>query len=75
MVRLHYLVAQTPEHFDVRKDLLSASDCLLGRIGERRNVAIFHALFQLFELGRSWWTASSALESGNSTSCGSDASR
>ena len=31
---------------------MSASDRLLARIGERRNVAVLHALFQLFELGQ-----------------------
>ena len=34
------------------RSLLSASERLLGRIGERRNVAVFDALFQLFELGQ-----------------------
>ena len=51
-MRLHYLVAQALERIDVREDLLSASERLLCRVGQRWNVAIVHALFQLFELGQ-----------------------
>ena len=31
---------------------MSESERLLARIGERRNDPVFHALFQLFELGQ-----------------------
>ena len=36
-MRLHYLVAQALERLDVRENLLSESERLLGRIGERPN--------------------------------------
>ena len=51
---LHYLVAQALKRLDVRENLLSESERLLGRIGERRNVAVFHSMFQLFELGQGY---------------------
>ena len=51
-MRLHYLVAQTLKRLDEREELLSASERLLRRIGERRNIAVIDVLFQLFKLGQ-----------------------
>ena len=50
-IPLGAIVAQVLKHVDVCKELLSEIECLLPRIGERRNVAVFHPPFQLLVLG------------------------
>ena len=61
--------------FDVREEFMSESQRLLARIDERRNLAVCHALFQIFELGQVLVDFKQRLGVGNSTSCGSDESR
>ena len=49
-MRPRHFVTQSHEHLDMLENLLSPGKRLLGGVGQSRNVAFFHVLFQFLEL-------------------------